>query len=134
MTTRINPFNHFQAEILEKVIQPKIAKIVAEHDDISSRSGLLGIFNNEHQCNVSMTVFAEWCEQIGITFEKKMVVRIPGYRPAAREVQPVTQQAADESFVAQFDEPQSMPDVPAMYMGGETAVLPGGMRPPSFLD
>ena len=134
MTTRVNPFSNFQAEILEKVIQPKIAKIVAEHDDITSRSSLLNIFNNEHNCNISMAVFAEWCEQIGITFEKRMVVNIPGYRPAAREVQPVSQESADESVSAQFDDPKPMPDAPAVYMGGERMILPGGMRAPTFLD
>lgn len=134
MTTRVNPFSNFQAEILEKVIQPKIAKIVAEHDDITSRSSLLNIFNNEHNCNISMAVFAEWCELIGITFEKKMVVKIPGYRSVTREVQPVSQQSADEAVFSQFDEPNPMPDAPAFYMGGERMVLPGGMNPPTFLD
>ena len=134
MTTRANPFSYFQSEILEKVIQPKIGKIVAEHDDITSRSSLLNIFNNEHACNISMAVFAEWCEQIGITFEKKMVVKIPGYKQTAREVQPVTQASADESVVAQFDEPREMPETPAYYMGGERMVLPGGMKAPTFLD
>lgn len=134
MTSRVNPFTYFQQEILEQVIQPKIAKIVAEHDDIASRSSLLNIFNNEHKCNISMCVFAEWCEDIGITFEKKMVVNIPGYRPAAREVQPVSQESADESVSAQFDDPSPMPDAPAVYMGGERMILPGGMRAPTFLD
>ena len=134
MTSRVNPFTYFQQEILEQVIQPKIAKIVAEHDNIASRSSLLNIFNNEHKCNISMCVFAEWCEDIGITFEKKMVVNIPGYRPAAREVQPVSQESADESVSAQFDDPSPMPDAPAVYMGGERMILPGGMRAPTFLD
>ena len=134
MTTRANPFSYFQSEILEKVIQPKIGKIVTEHDDITSRSSLLNIFNNEHACNISMAVFAEWCEQIGITFEKKMVVKIPGYKPAAREVQPVTQEAANESIVAQFDQPYEKPEAPAFFQGGERMVLPGGMKAPSFLD
>jgi len=58
MISRVNPFTYFQQEILEQVIQPKIAKIVAEHDDIASRSNLLNIFNNEHKCNISMCVFA----------------------------------------------------------------------------
>ena len=134
MSTRVNAFSYFQQEILEQVIQPKIAKIVAEHDDITSRSSLLNIFNNEHKCNISMCVFAEWCEDIGITFEKKMVVNIPGYRPAPRDVQPISQESADEAVSAQFDEPRSMPDAPAVYMGGERMILPGGMRAPTFLD
>ena len=134
MTSRVNPFTYFQQEILEQVIQPKIAKIVAEHDDIASRSSLLNIFNNEHKCNISMCVFAEWCEDIGITFEKKMVVNIPGYRPAPRDVQPVSQESADEAVSAQFDEPRSMPDAPAFYMGGGRMILPGGMKAPTFLD
>ena len=134
MSIRVNAFSYFQQEILEQVIQPKIAKIVAEHDDIASRSSLLNIFNNEYKCNISMCVFAEWCEDIGITFEKKMVVNIPGYQPAAREVQPVSQESADEAVSAQFDEPRSMPDAPVVYMGGERMILPGGMRAPTFLD
>ena len=134
MSIRVNAFSYFQQEILEQVIQPKIAKIVAEHDDIASRSSLLNIFNNEYKCNISMCVFAEWCEDIGITFEKKMVVKIPGYRPAPRDVQPVSQESADEAVFAQFDNPSPMPDVPVHYMGGETMILPGGMRAPTFLD
>jgi len=63
-----------------------------------------------------------------------MVVNIPGYRPAAREVQPVSQQSADEAVFSQFDEPNQMPEAPAVYMGGERMVLPGGMKAPSFLD
>jgi hypothetical protein len=134
MSTRVNAFSYFQQEILEQVIQPKIEKIVTEHDDIASRSSLLNIFNNEHKCNISMCVFAEWCEDIGITFEKKMVVKIPGYRPAARDVQPVSQESADEAVFSQFDEPTSMPDAPATLAAGERMVLPGGMRAPTFLD
>jgi hypothetical protein len=61
-------------------------------------------------------------------------VSIPGYRPAAREVQPVSQDSADDSVEAQFDEPISMPDVPATFAAGERMVLPGGMRAPTFLD
>ena len=133
--SRPHPFMQFEQEILEAVIAPKIGEIVQRcGDNIESRTSLLALFNENHATNITMATFGEWCEKLGITFERKVVVSIPGYKPAAREVQPVTQESADESMSAQFDEPMEMPGVPAAYMGGETSVLPGGMRPPSFLD
>jgi hypothetical protein len=125
----------FEQEILESVIAPKIGEIVRRcGDNIESRTSLLLLFNENHGTNITMATFGEWCEKLGIKFERKVVVSIPGYKPAAREVQPVSQESADESVVAQFDEPRSMPDVPANFAAGERMVLPGGMRIPSYLD
>jgi hypothetical protein len=125
----------FEQEILESVIAPKIAEIVRRcGENIESRSSLLLLFNENHGTNITMATFSEWCEKLNIKFERKVVVSIPGYRPAAREVQPVSQDSADDSVEAQFDEPISMPDVPATFVAGERMVLPGGMRAPTFLD
>jgi hypothetical protein len=125
----------FEQEILESVIAPKIAEIVRRcGENIESRSSLLLLFNENHGTNITMATFSEWCEKLNIKFERKVVVSIPGYRPAAREVQPVSQDSADDSVEAQFDEPISMPDVPATFAAGERMVLPGGMRAPTFLD
>jgi hypothetical protein len=125
----------FEQEILESVIAPKIAEIVRRcGENIESRSSLLLLFNENHGTNITMATFSEWCEKLNIKFERKVVVSIPGYKPAAREVQPVSQDSADNSVEAQFDEPISMPDVPATFVAGERMVLPGGMRAPTFLD
>jgi hypothetical protein len=125
----------FEQEILESVIAPKISEIVRRcGENIESRSSLLLLFNENHGTNITMATFSEWCEKLNIKFERKVVVSIPGYRPAAREVQPVSQDSADDSVEAQFDEPISMPDVPATFVAGERMVLPGGMRAPTFLD
>jgi len=125
----------FEQEILESVIAPKIAEIVrCCGENIESRSSLLLLFNENNATNITMATFSEWCEKLNIKFERKVVVSIPGYRPAAREVQPVSQESADDSVEAQFDEPISMPDVPATFVAGERMVLPGGMRAPTFLD
>ncbi len=133
--SRPHPFMQFEQEILESVIAPKIAEIVRRcGENIESRSSLLLLFNENHGTNITMATFSEWCEKLNIRFEKKIVVSIPGYRPAAREVQPVSQDSADDSVEAQFDEPISMPDVPATFVAGERMVLPGGMRAPTFLD
>ena len=87
MTTRANPFSYFQQEILEKVIQPKIAKIVAEHDDITSRSSLLNIFNNEpwiSATGATSSVIDPRLRRYSITLRKsfgaKPGVRLPGRR------------------------------------------------------
>jgi len=125
----------FEQEILESVIAPKIAEIVrCCGENIESRSSLLLLFNENNGTNITMATFSEWCEKLNIKFERKVVVSIPGYRPAAREVQPVSQDSADNSVEAQFDEPTSMPDAPATLAAGERMVLPGGMRAPTFLD
>lgn len=133
--SRPHPFMQFEQEILESVIAPKIAEIVRRcGENIESRSSLLLLFNENHATNITMATFSEWCEKLNIKFERKVVVSIPGYRPAAREVQPISQDSADDSVEAQFDEPISMPDVPATLVAGERMVLPGGMRAPTFLD
>jgi hypothetical protein len=133
--SRPHPFMQFEQEILESVIAPKIAEIVRRcGENIESRSSLLLLFNENHGTNITMATFSEWCEKLNIKFERKVVVSIPGYRPAAREVQPISQDSADDSVEAQFDEPTSMPDAPATLAAGERMVLPGGMRAPTFLD
>ena len=133
--SRPHPFMQFEQEILESVIAPKIAEIVSCcGENIESRSSLLLLFNENNGTNITMATFSEWCEKLNIKFERKVVVSIPGYRPAAREVQPVSQDSADDSVEAQFDEPISMPDAPATLAAGERMVLPGGMRAPTFLD
>lgn len=133
--SRPHPFMQFEQEILESVIAPKISEIVRRcGDNIESRTSLLLLFNENHGTNVTMSAFGEWCEKLGIRFERKVVVSIPGYKPAVREVQPVSEQSADESLVAQFDEPTTMPEAPAVFMAGERMVLPGNMKAPTFLD
>lgn len=133
--SRPHPFMQFEQEILESVIAPKIGEIVRRcGDNIESRTSLLLLFNENHGTNITMATFGEWCEKLGIKFERKVVVSIPGYKPAAREVQPVSQESADESVVAQFDEPTERPQAPDFFMGGERMVLPGGMKAPTFLD
>lgn len=131
--SRPHPFTAFEDQILRQIIAPKISDIVSG-TEIESRTSLLAIFNETHGTKVTMATFGEWCEKLGITFERKVVVSIPGYRQAAREVQPVSQDSADESIVAQFDEPTSMPDAPAVFVAGERMVLPGNMKAPTFLD
>jgi len=133
--SRPHPFMQFEQEILDSVIAPKIAEIVRRcGENIESRSSLLLLFNENHRTNITMVTFSEWCEKLNIKFERKVFVSIPGYRPAAREVQPVSQESADEAVFSQFDEPTSMPDAPATLAAGERMVLPGGMRAPTFLD
>lgn len=133
--SRPHPLIAFEQEILEKIVAPKIAHLVqSANGSIDSRTHLLSEFNTEHGTNITMATFSEWCDKLGIVFEKRVVVKIPGYKAATREVQPISQQAADESVVAQFDEPREMPDSPANYAAGERMVLPGGMRAPTFLD
>lgn len=139
-------------EVLRLVIAPKLAALVAEHgEEIENRQDLHRRFCDEHGVKPSYSTFSGWCEDLGITFRKRIEVRIPGWKEMPRpagfigpmpamaptqpmqvQIQPVEMEPEPDAPVA-WDQPQTQ-----INMAGDglniPEVLPGGMRPPAFLN
>lgn len=74
-------FAPFHDEILRTVVAPKIAAAVEmAGPDLMSRAQLLQVFNETNECSVAASTFAEWCDTLGVSFERRLVVEIPGFR------------------------------------------------------
>lgn len=131
------------AEVLRLVIAPRIADIVRQGPDIENRQQLHRAFCDHNKVRVSYSTFSGWCEDLGIQFRKRIEVNIPGWRdmpktrPAPTEPPPaVLRQMQPEpgpEEPVQWDAPPSKPS--EMFANdGLPNVLPGGLRPPAFLD
>jgi hypothetical protein len=139
-------------EVLRTVIAPKIAKIVeAKGDEIENRQQLHRAFCEEWSIKPSYSTFSGWCEDLGISFRKRIEVRIPGWRemprpspdfigpmPAYRpHLPPAVQLSAPEEPVdpeapVQWDSPSERQ---ILHMNdGLPNILPGGFRAPSFVE
>jgi hypothetical protein len=128
---RKHPFTSFCAEILEKIIAPKIMEVVSA-EPATSRSDLLRKFNQRYNSQVSTTTFTDWCDQLDVRFETVVKVSIPGYRAAAKlPISNVRQQEIEDDSPVIFDEPTPDISSPSFQMG-ERMVLPGGMKAPSY--
>jgi hypothetical protein len=134
-------------EVLSKVIAPRIAACVTANQDIENRQQLHKAFCHQHSVRMSYSTFSGWCEDLGISFKKRIEVRIPGWkatptpkpRPQVVE-QPVQQEIPEPENEPEpqepltWDEPikpsemfnDNLPNIPN--------ILPGGMRAPSFLN
>ena len=147
-------------EVLRAVIAPRIAKIVADKgDEIENRQQLHRAFCDEHGIKPSYSTFSGWCEDLGISFRKRIEVRIPGWRemprpsadfvgpmPAVAPHQTMRIPAMDVVMMPQAEEPVD-PDAPVMWDNQPTAreinpehfndnmptILPGGLRAPTFI-
>ncbi len=142
-------------EVLRKVIAPKIATIVTQHgNDIENRQQLHRKFCEDYGVKPSYSTFSGWCEDLGISFKKRIEVHIPGWRemprpspefigpmpaaptqPMQTKVVPVVMQEEAEDAPVNWDtkaneESAGMP----FNEDGIPTILPGGMRLPSFLD
>lgn len=128
---RKHPFTCFYTEILEKIIAPKIMNVVSL-EPASSRSDLLRKFNQRYNSQVSTTTFADWCDQLDVTFETVVNVSIPGYRATMATRQPtIPQKEIEDDTPVVFDEPK--PDISSpVFQMGERMVLPGGAKAPSY--
>jgi hypothetical protein len=131
------------AEVLRLVIAPRIVGIVRTLPEIENRQQLHRAFCDHNKVRVSYSTFSSWCEDLGIQFRKRIEVNIPGWRdmpkqhPVPAETPPaVLAQMAqtpevDEPF--EWDEVKSKPS--EMFTNdGLPNVLPGGLRPPTFID
>ena len=143
-------------EVLRKVIAPKIAVIVTQHgSDIENRQQLHRKFCEDYGIKPSYSTFSGWCEDLGISFRKKIEVHIPGWRemprpspdfigpmpaaptqPMQHQIVPVDMQdeeAVDPEAPIQWDAPKK-PDLPIeMLNDNMPTILPGGFRAPMFL-
>jgi hypothetical protein len=145
-------------ETLRLVIAPRIARVVREHPDIENRQQLHRTFCELHSVKMSYSTFSGWCEDLGITFRKRIEVRIPGWKEMPRPTpefvgpmpaQPVRtkrsdyapqvvpailqddEETVDEAKPVVWDEPVKPSE---MFSDNIPNILPGGMRPPSFLN
>jgi hypothetical protein len=147
-------------EVLRLVIAPKLAVIVTRHgNDIENRQQLHRKFCEEYGVKPSYSTFSGWCEDLGISFRKRIEVSIPGWKemprpspdfvgpmpaypgvstfgpnqPMQQTVMPVILQDADTEAPVTWDSPQTE-QAPAADPFNIPEVLPGGMRPPAFLN
>jgi|GEM_PF-2930367 len=131
------------AEVLRLVIAPRIVGIVRTLPEIENRQQLHRAFCDHNKVRVSYSTFSSWCEDLGIQFRKRIEVNIPGWRdmpkqhpvpaeaPPAVLAQMVQTPEIDEPF--EWDEVKSKPS--EMFTNdGLPNVLPGGLRPPTFID
>lgn len=129
-------------DCLKFVIFPRILNVVRNNGDIENRQQLHSKFCETNAVRVSYSTFSSWCEDLGITFKKRIEVQIPGWRdmPRAQPDMPppvVLAQQAQEDLLPEepvvWDEPRRPPSA-IFGDDGLPDVLPGGMRAPSFLD
>lgn len=146
-------------EVLRTVIAPRIARIVADKgDEIENRQQLHRAFCDEHGIKPSYSTFSGWCEDLGISFRKRIEVRIPGWRemprPSPDFVGPMPampphqtmripamdvvmmaqeEQQVDVDGPVQWDAPTAREISPEQFNDGMPDILPGGMKAPSFL-
>lgn len=139
-------------EVLRLVIAPKLAELVGKHGaDIETRQDLHRMFCGEHGVKPSYSTFSGWCEDLGITFRKRIEVNIPGWKslpppypgfigpmPARPlpgmetpgSVQQEEQPAPDAPV--EWDQPRVQQIDPSLLNDGMPDILPGGMRAPAF--
>lgn len=132
-------------EVLEVIIAPKIAKIVAEKaGEIENRQQLHRAFCDEHGLKIAYSTFGSWCEDLGISFRKRIEVSIPGWRDMPKPATPSVrrpmvsvmqhdEEPVDENAPVKWDEPTTR-DIPLeAFNDNMPTILPGGMRAPTFL-
>lgn len=134
-------------EVLNKVIAPRIAACVTANQDIENRQQLHKAFCHQHSVRMSYSTFSGWCEDLGISFKKRIEVRIPGWkatpvpkpRPQVVE-QPVQQEIPEPENEPEpqepltWDEPIKPSEMFSDNMPNIPNILPGGMRAPAFLN
>jgi len=134
-------------ETLRAVIAPRIADLVSGDHGIETRQQLHQKFCEEHEVRMSYSTFAGWCEDLGVTFQKRIEVRIPGWKSMPRPdgfIGPMPAQGATRT--ARVEEPVD-PDAPVQwdmaprpqeipieaFNDNMPTILPGGLRAPMFL-
>lgn len=128
------------AEVLQRVIAPRIATTIQDNPTIENRHELHRKFCEINSLRISYSTFSGWCEDLGITFKKRIEVTIPGWKP-----QPAPRPQSKPVPVIIRDEPEPVnepvqwdtPKPPPSQMFGDDGlpnILPGGMRGPAFID
>ena len=136
-------------ETLRLVIAPRIAALVFKAGgDIETRSDLHKRFCEEHELRVSYSTFSSWCEDLGISFKKRIEVNIPGWKsmpkpneyfigpmpaaPTPHQQEVIRDPETETLEPVVWDEPVVLP--PNVFTDGMPDILPGGMRAPSFFS
>lgn len=137
------------SEVLQRVIAPRIANTIQANPAIENRHELHRKFCEGNCIRVSYSTFSGWCEDLGITFRKRIEVTIPGWKPVAPPIRiplkAVAELGPEESpTIAVSIEPETSEPVawdtprplPSQMFGddGLPNILPGGMRGPAFLE
>jgi hypothetical protein len=142
-------------ETLRAVIAPRIADLVSGDHGIETRQQLHQKFCEEHEVRMSYSTFAGWCEDLGVTFQKRIEVRIPGWKamprpegfigpmqaqPAARTTRadyradPAGEQV-DIDAPVEWDAAVPPLQIPVEAFNDNTPIiLPGGLRAPVFIE
>ena len=130
-------------DCLKLVILPRILQVVRA-GEIENRQQLHSQFCEKYSVRVSYSTFSGWCEDLGITFKKRIEVQIPGWRDMPQpksmvqppELPPVVMAQQEPDLPDEpvtWDEPQRKPSE-IFGADGLPNILPGGLRTPSFLD
>lgn len=140
-------------EVLRKVIAPKIATIVTQHgNDIENRQQLHRKFCEDYGVKPSYSTFSGWCEDLGISFKKRIEVHIPGWRemprpspdfigtmpaaptqPMQHQILPVDVRDEEPDAPVQWDTPKQREIPIEAFNDNMPTVLPGGFRAPTFI-
>ena len=140
-------------EVLRKVIAPKIATIVTQHgNDIENRQQLHRKFCEDYGVKPSYSTFSGWCEDLGISFKKRIEVHIPGWRemprpspdfigpmpaaptqPMQHQILPVDVRDEEPDAPIQWDTPKQREIPIEAFNDNMPTVLPGGFRAPTFI-
>lgn len=130
------------AEVLQRVIAPRIATTIQDNPTIENRHELHRKFCEINSLRISYSTFSGWCEDLGITFKKRIEVTIPGWkpqpapRPRPKAVPIVPQEEPEPELPnepVKWDEPRPTPSQ-VFANDGLPNVLPGGLRGPAFFD
>lgn len=136
-------------ETLQLVIAPRIAALVFKAGgEIETRSDLHKRFCEEHELRISYSTFSSWCEDLGISFKKRIEVNIPGWKampkttpdfvgpmpaaPTPHQQEVIRDPETETLEPVEWDEPPALP--PNVFTDGMPDILPGGMRAPSFFS
>lgn len=136
------------AEVLQRVIAPRIATTIQDNPTIENRHELHRKFCEINSLRISYSTFSGWCEDLGITFKKRIEVTIPGWKPQPAPRVPLkavatTGSPVNETIAVQVvNEPEEpvrwdAPKTPPSQMFGDDGlpnVLPGGLRGPAFIE
>ena len=140
-------------EVLRKVIAPKIATIVTQHgNDIENRQQLHRKFCEDYGVKPSYSTFSGWCEDLGISFKKRIEVHIPGWRemprpspdfigpmpaaptqPMQHQILPVDVRDEEPDAPVQWDTPKQREIPIEAFNDNMPTILPGGLRAPTFI-
>jgi len=73
-----NRYGWCEEEILTEIIEPKIAYILSNCGPVESKAHLLALMQDAHSTSITASSLSYWCEKLGYTFRKVIVVERQG--------------------------------------------------------